>query len=117
MKSKIIYPAIVGSFLILFFLSCSKSDSGSNPTPLQGTTIDIINMAFPASTTVKVGTKVNWVNKDSFAHTVTSDDGTTFNSGTLAGGATFSFTPTVAGSFAYHCNIHSNMHGTLIVTP
>lgn len=117
MKSKIIYSAIVGCLLILFFLSCSKSDSGSNPPPVGGTTIDIANMSFPASTTVKEGTKVNWVNKDSFTHTVTSDDGTTFNSGNLAGGATFSFTPTAAGSFAYHCNIHSNMHGTLIVTP
>ena len=70
----------------------------------------------PASTSVKVGTVVKWYNKDGYAHTVTSDDGTSFNSGNLAGGATFSYTAATVGSFAYHCNIHSNMHGTLVVT-
>jgi plastocyanin len=33
----------------------------------------------------------------------------------LAAGATFSQTFTTAGTFPYHCNIHSNMHGTITV--
>lgn len=73
-------------------------------------------MTFPASTTVKKGTIVKWYNEDGYAHTVTSDDGNSFNSGNLAGGATFSYTAGTAGTFTYHCNIHSNMHGTLVVT-
>lgn len=106
---------------MMVFLSCSKSsyNSGPNPPPGGGdnaTTINIYNMAFPANTTVKKGTVVKWYNQDGYAHTVTSDDGTTFNSGNLAGGATFSYTANTVGTFPYHCNIHANMKGNLTVT-
>ena len=118
MKSKHFVSAIIMSVIIFAFISCSKSSSGNQQPPGGGNnlTITIYNMAFPASTSVKVGTVVKWYNKDGYAHTVTSDDGTSFNSGNLAGGATFSYTAATVGSFAYHCNIHSNMHGTLVVT-
>ncbi len=107
--------------LVLSFNSCSKSGSSYNNTPPPpgggGTTINISGMAFPASTTVAKGTTVNWYNKDGYAHWVVSDDGTTFNSGNLAAYATYSYVANTAGTFTYHCNIHSNMHGTLIVNP
>ena len=77
------------------------------------------NMAFsPASKTVSLGTVVKWTNNDGYSHTVTSNDGTTFNSGTVTAGGTYSYTAAVAGTFAYHCTIHgTSMSGTLIVTP
>jgi plastocyanin len=50
------------------------------------------------------------------AHTVTSDDGTSFKSGTIDLGKTFSYTANTVGSFAYHCDFHSNMKATLVVT-
>jgi plastocyanin len=34
----------------------------------------------------------------------------------MPSGATFSFTFTKAGTFAYHCSIHSSMHGTIVVS-
>ena len=111
------------SLVILTFLSCSKSKNDSTQQPPAGTgtdtsiTINIYNMAFPASTSVKKGTIVKWFNQDGIAHTVTSDDGTSFSSGNLAAGATFSYTAKTAGTFNYHCNYHSNMTATLIVTP
>jgi plastocyanin len=70
----------------------------------------------PATITVKAGDKVTWTNNDSFAHTVTLDDNSV-DSGNLAGGATFDNTFATAGTFAYHCKIHSSMHGTVTVTP
>jgi plastocyanin len=73
-------------------------------------------MSFPLTTTVAKGTKVSWNNADGTAHTVTSDDNTSFNSGNLASGATFSYTANTVGTFPYHCNYHSNMKGTLVVT-
>lgn len=103
--------------------SCSKSNAGSygNTTPPPGgatNAVTISNMTFtPFTLTVKAGTNVTWTNKDGFAHTVTADNGTTFNSGNIAGGATFSFTPATAGTYSYHCNIHSGMTATLVVTP
>jgi plastocyanin len=38
------------------------------------------------------------------------------NSGNIAPGASFSHTFTKAGSFAYHCNYHSVMKGTVTVS-
>ena len=80
-----------------------------------GSAVSIANFSFqPATITVAVGTTVTWTNNDSTGHTVTADDGS-FKSGTLAPGATFSQTFTAAGTFAYHCSIHSSMKATVIV--
>jgi plastocyanin len=80
-----------------------------------GNAVSIAGFAFsPASSTIKVGDKITWTNKDSTTHTVTADDGS-FNSGDLATGATFSFTFTKAGSHAYHCSIHPSMKATVVV--
>ena len=81
--------------------------------------INIQGSAFPATLAVAKGTKVTWTNKDSTAHTVTSGtrpnkDGK-FDSGQLAGGATFSFTFTDAGTFNYFCQNHSFMNATITV--
>jgi plastocyanin len=43
-------------------------------------------------------------------------DGGSFNSGTLAGGGSFSHRFTTAGTFAYHCAIHASMTGTVVVS-
>jgi amicyanin len=73
----------------------------------------------PATLTIKVGTTVIWKNTTAAPHTVTSDDGKTFDSGMAnpiaAQGGTFSFTFTSAGTFAYHCSIHPFMKATIIV--
>src|SRR5712692_537530 len=69
----------------------------------------------PKVLTVNVGATVTWKNTTSVAHTVTSDDGTSFNSGIVPAGGTFTFTFTKAGSFAYHCDIHPYMKATIVV--
>ena len=71
----------------------------------------------PKVVTVMVGTKVSWTNHGAVVHTVSADDGKTFESGNMAAKATFSFTPTTAGTFSYHCKQHPWMKGTLIVQP
>ncbi len=77
----------------------------------------IANFAFaPAGLTVKVGGTVTWTNADSATHTVTADNGS-FDSGHLAPGTTFKQTFAKAGTYAYHCSIHSSMTGTITVTP
>lgn len=120
MNKRIFLVVIV--FITTSIVSCGKTGSNgynNNPPPggASGNTVDIYGMAFkPATLTVKAGTKITWTNSDGFAHTVTADNGSSFNSGNLAGGSTFSFTPTAAGTFAYHCNIHSSMTATIVVT-
>ena len=104
--------------IAFFFNSCSKSSNKAATPPVSnGNSINIAGMAFPATTTVAKGSTVIWNNKDAIAHTVTSDDGTTFSSGSLDPGGTFSFVASTPGSFPYHCNFHSHMKGTLTVTP
>jgi amicyanin len=72
----------------------------------------------PATLTVKVGTTVTWVNNTQVPHTATSDPGSAvqWDSGFLSPGGTYSFTFTKAGTFTYHCTVHSYMHGTIVVT-
>jgi plastocyanin/predicted lipoprotein with Yx(FWY)xxD motif len=66
------------------------------------------------SFTVPVGTMVTWTNKDAASHTATANGGA-FSSGNLSQNATYSFTFTQAGTYAYHCAIHSSMTGTVTV--
>ncbi|MDD5050482.1 MAG: cupredoxin domain-containing protein [Candidatus Pacebacteria bacterium] len=90
-----------------------------NPAPSSGTAnIDIQNSAFsPMTITVKAGTKVVWTNKDSITHTVTSDAGAPqyFTSRFPAGG-TFGAILTAPGTYHYHCDVHPEITGTVIVT-
>ena len=75
----------------------------------------IQNFAFdPASVTAAVGSTVTWTNQDNTAHTVTADDGS-FDSKTIGNGQTFSQAFPTAGTFAYHCSIHSTMTATITV--
>lgn len=87
----------------------------TTPTQTQGNAVSIQNMAFsPATITVSVGTTVTWTNNDTTAHTVISDTGA-FSSGTLGSGGAFSRNFSTAGTFPYHCSIHPEMKGTVIV--
>ncbi len=118
---------ILSTFVIFILLttaiaSCSKSGgtSGGSVTPPPPVGVGVIGMAgmnfSPSSITIKVGETARWTNNDNVTHTVTSNDGTTFNSGNVAVGASYSFTATAAGSFPYHCSLHAGMSGILTVT-
>jgi plastocyanin len=69
----------------------------------------------PANFTVKAGTTVTWVNRDSTPHTVTSTNGA-FDSGNMDGGAVYKFTFTSPGTYQYTCTYHAWMKGTITVT-
>jgi plastocyanin len=69
----------------------------------------------PKDVAITVGTTVTWTNTGAVAHTVTSDDGGAFDSGSLDPQATFSFTPDTPGTFTYHCTVHPWMTGALTV--
>ena len=86
-------------------------------TAAADTMVTINGFAFtPVMITVPVGTRVVWTNQQmNVPHTVTSDSGA-WDSGTLGTGASFMFTFNQVGSFPYHCNIHPNMHGMVVVT-
>ncbi len=149
LKSALFCLVALSALILLAACGGSSTTTGTGTTPTTGTTaaapttgttstpaatatqsgntqtVTIIldssgSFAFsPATLTIKAGTTVTWKNTTSAAHTVTSDDGKTFDSGTsnpiAAQGGTFSFTFTKAGTFAYHCAIHPFMKATIIV--
>jgi plastocyanin len=93
----------------------SGNGSTSPPSASSGADITIANLTF-TSKPVKAGATVTVKNTDDVTHTVTSDDGSSFNI-TVNGGTTATFkAPATAGSYKYHCNIHASMHGTLTVS-
>jgi plastocyanin len=125
-KNHSLIAILLFATIALIIYSCSKSPGytapggGSTPT---GSAVDSINMSgmryLPAIDTVHVGVAVKWKNDDGYTHTVTSDDGTTFSSGDVTGGTIYTFTPSVTGTFTYHCFYHQSMGmtGKLIVKP
>lgn len=78
--------------------------------------IAIHDSAFaPNVVIIPVGTTVHWTNNGTVNHTVTSDTAL-FDSGTLAPGASFDFRFDVPGTYNYHCALHPNLTGKVIVT-
>ncbi len=84
------------------------------PSPATAGAIELRDNFFsPATYTVAAGTPVTWVNRGAVRHTVTS---TTFDSGLIASGGTFSFTFATPGTYQYQCDLHTGMTGTVVVT-
>ena len=96
------------------------STGGASAAPAasatSGNAVTIVDFGFnPGTITVKAGTTVTWTNTG-VTHTVTSNTGL-FDSGHLGSGDTFTFTFSKAGTYAYHCAIHSAMKGEVTVSP
>ncbi len=92
----------------------AAAGAGAIGGPGQEVKIDISGFKFSKNPlTIKVGTKVTWTNQDSAPHTATADN-SSWDSGTLQKGQSFSFTFNKAGLVSYHCEIHPNM--TSIIT-
>jgi len=123
---------LLGALLIigLILSGCSGVNYGTpapavqppvNPPQTSGTgastfSVNINNFAFsPSSLTIKQGDTVVWTNSDTPTHTITSDIGSELASNEIAAGQTFSHTFNTAGTFSYHCSIHSSMKATIIV--
>jgi plastocyanin len=64
--------------------------------------------------TIPAGTTISWLNDDNTTHT-SAADGDQWSSGNIAPGGRFNFTFPTAGRFTYHCQIHPNMVGTIVV--
>jgi plastocyanin len=97
--------------------SVGARERGSEP---MGTTqvarVRIVDKAFrPRNLTIARGTVVRWVNRGDLSHTTTSNR-SLWDSGTLAPGDTFRRRFRRAGTFRYHCTIHSGMTARITVS-
>ena len=130
--------------LVCIVAGCSSNTTGSssnNAPPPTPTSNDIgIGIGAETRTTTAfnpnpktvalaggASVAVRWVNQDisggdytmgtAVVHNITSDNGAFAPSGPLGGNAVYSINLTAAGSYNYHCSIHPNMVGTIVVSP
>jgi plastocyanin len=108
--------------LALFAAGCGQSSSPTSPSnPGNGTlfTIFIKNSGSlfysPNPLTIRVGQMVNWKNNDTIAHTATLDG--VFDTGPIPPMSAHDapVTMSTAGTFVFHCTLHSGEIGTIIV--
>ena len=108
-------PSATDAVVVEASPATTDETSMESPTAEEGCEVEIENFAFvPAAIQIAVGDTVTWENYDTAPHTVTGDNGE-FDSGNLNTDQTFSHTFDAAGTFAYHCNIHPNMTGSVVV--
>lgn len=89
--------------------------NGNQTEEPQTFNVDIGDFAFtPQNLTINTGDTVVWTNRDSEVHTVTSNDGD-FDSGNLDEGEDYSMTFNEEGTYDYHCTLHPDMIGRIIV--
>jgi plastocyanin len=114
--------ALVLAAAILGVAGC-KQESGGDVTPdstappnVAAGEVLVKSVAFnPSELKTTVGKPVTWKFDDGgLEHTVTADDNS-FDSGRMASG-TYARTFSAAGTINYHCQVHSRMHGTVIVS-
>jgi plastocyanin len=135
----------IGIGILATAAACGGGSSGgnsSNTTPTGPTTpannnvaatISIVEYSFaPNTTSVKVGSTVQWVNNGTLPHTTVSDKnvwtstqlggGTADAYGGTSGGQSYNYTFNTAGTYSYHCALHPpatypGFVGTIVVTP
>lgn len=110
---------IFGWLCVLAIAVCASTFFGgvarAQKHSAQTHTVVIHNFAFqPAELTVNVGDTIVWKNKDIVSHTVTAADGN-FDSDEIKPGKSWKLVTTKAGTFAYGCSPHPNMHGKFTV--
>jgi plastocyanin len=89
----------------------------TTPAPNSTTTVDIRDHAFnPAQLNVAPGTTVTFVNNDTEPHTATADNGL-FDTGVLEPGSSFDVFFDGSGTVPYHCELHPDMQGSIVVGP
>jgi plastocyanin len=69
----------------------------------------------PTSIEVRAGNSVQWTNNTLVPHTATQDGVGGWSTPFVDPGKSASVTFTTPGTFAYHCSIHPDMHGTVVV--
>jgi plastocyanin len=76
--------------------------------------VDISDSSFsPSILNISVGDTVRWTNRDSVTHSVTSDTVLALRSAPLGHLENFTYTFETAGTYKYHCGVHSSEEGTI----
>ena len=111
--------------LTLMLAACSSSGGSNNSSKKSSgssgavatTSVSIKGFAFnPDAITAKIGDSITITNDDTTTHTATSTGGPgSFDTGDLSKGSSKKVKVTKAGTYKYHCSIHTYMTGTIKV--
>jgi plastocyanin len=116
--------ALFAAVLAAAAAACDGDPAGPS---VSYTSVAVADYTFgPDTVTIAAGRGVRWTNAGPSAHIVSADGGSF--TGTLGapgmdaygyptGGGSYSKVFTTAGSYAYHCSLHVQMTGVVIVTP
>ena len=115
----------------LFALAACSSSTGSpagsgaasgaasackETTDAGAVAVTVVDFNFqPADITAKTGQVIAFSNTGSAPHTATLDDGSC-TTPTIQPGKADGLTFTVAGTYKFHCSIHTQMKGTIVVS-
>ena len=100
-------------------ISCGKNET-SKPAggDLPTNYIMVKDSTFtPSVLTVVSGSSITFVNNTGASHTVMSDDSATIKLVTIAPGSYYFYKKDTFGTFPYHCTLHPNARGAIIITP
>ena len=130
MTKKLIASIVSVAVLLVVWFLLSSNENNSNPPANNPTNTNSTNQNIspvsveitdnkifaPPQITVQKGATVTWVNNNNMNHTVTNDlEGIGPSSSNIAPGKSYSYTFTNTGSYQYHCDIHPDMRGTIVV--
>jgi plastocyanin len=108
------------ALMTVLVIGCGSSSKSTNPPPpvvhsANFHNVTINNFAFsPDSLNIPAGDTVLWTNDQNVTHTVTSDTGTELGH-QLTSGSNYQHIFGAAGTYRYHCSIHTTMHGVVVV--
>ncbi len=112
----------LGAALVIATAGAAALAGGDEPTAATAgggemtDTVTIDDFEFiPPAATVQAGTEIAVKNVDTVGHTLSSEDGSPFDTGAIAAGDSGTFTVDEPGEYAYICEFHPTMHGTLTV--
>ena len=120
MRRIILLMTVATLVVVVTLFAVSVAGAQKHPTAMAQKhptrKVVIKNFSFkPAHITIKRGTKVRWINRDSTAHTATANKKRSFDSGRLSPGQRYSHTFKRAGKQRYQCEIHPDMMGSVVV--
>lgn len=86
---------------IIRIVDAGENATGFDPTPVR----------------IPVNQPITWLNSSSGLVQIVAEDGSSFDSGVLAPGDSYSYTPTLIGSFYYRDKMRPWVRGVVVATP
>jgi plastocyanin len=104
----------IAVFLLLTAGGSSPASAAPSATASRSETVTIKNFSFrPGTINISPGDRVVWTNRDDVKHTATR--GGSFTTGKIKPGRSVAVKFGSKGTYRYHCSIHPEMTGKVVV--